>query len=98
MGGESKNKHASKKSGIKGDHDKTPVLGMRNRKNGIVKAQVVENTKAEILVPIIKKEVVANSIVMTDENRAYAKLNETYSHGQVCHSAKEYVNGHFHTN
>jgi len=98
LGGADKNKHANKKTGVSGAHTKTAVLGIRNRKDGIVKAQVVPNTKAETLVPIIKQEVIADSIVMTDENRAYVKLHEHFSHGTVNHSAKEYVNGQFHTN
>jgi transposase-like protein len=98
IGGADKNKHANKKSGISGAHDKTAVLGMKNRKKGTVKAQVVANTQAATLVPILKNEIQADSIVITDENRAYVRLNDHFSHGTVNHSAKEYVNGHFHTN
>ncbi len=100
MGGEDFNKHANKKTGKSGRNNdvKTPVFGMKDRKTGHVKAVVVPNTKAETLLPIIRKSVELGSIVITDEYPAYNKLGLDYSHGKVIHSAKQYVNGHFHTN
>jgi transposase-like protein len=100
MGGNDKNKHASKKTGKRGRNNETkvPVLGLKDRKTGTVKATVVPNTKAESLLPIIKSAIEANSIVITDEYASYNQLGETFSHGRVVHGAKQYVNGMFHTN
>ena len=98
IGGREKNKHANKRTGNYATSGKAPVLGMKDRKTGKVKAQSVSNTQGDTLIPIIKKSVEENSIVITDESTSYSKLGETFSHGRVCHSAKEYVNGVFHTN
>jgi transposase-like protein len=101
MGGTEKNKHQNKrteKTQGRSIETKTPVLGMKDRKTGHVKVMVVPNTRAETLLPIIKKSIEENSIVITDEYHSYHKLGDTFSHGRVCHSAKQYVDGIFHTN
>jgi transposase-like protein len=99
MGGNDKNKHANKKSNKRGKPTNKPiVLGIKDRKTGGVKAQVIPDTTSETMFPIIFRAVEKDSIIVTDEYRAYNKLSEYYSHGKVCHSAKEYVNGVFHTN
>lgn len=100
MGGEGRNKHKNRKvKNEKGNtiKDKTPVLGMIERE-GIVKAQVVENTKDSTLYPIIRANVEPLSNIMTDEFKVYDSLNRIYYHGSVNHSAKQYVNGMAHTN
>lgn len=55
-------------------------------------------TKRETLFPILIRSIEKDSIVITDENPTYHTLSDHFSHGKVCHSAKEYVNGMFHTN
>ena len=100
MGGDEKNKHSNKKvKGTQGRSLKTkqPVLGMIER-NGIIKAEVIENTKKETIQPIIEKNITLGSNVMTDEWKAYNKLNVKYNHKRVSHGAKEFVNGMAHTN
>jgi len=99
MGGEDKNKHANKKSGKRGmGSNKTAVLGMKDRKTGRVKAQVIEKRSSENIYPILISSIEKDSIVVTDEAPVYDKLNTYFSHGRVTHSAKQYVNGMFHTN
>jgi transposase-like protein len=100
VGGNEKNKHAKKKTGSTGRTNvtKTPVLGLKDRKTGTVKAHVVPNVTSEIVYPILIAGIEENSIVVTDEYRVYDRLSNHFSHGKVIHSAKEYVNGHFHTN
>jgi transposase-like protein len=100
MGGADKNKHVNKKIGKQGHNKdtKTPVVGMKDRKTGSVKALVVVDTKRETLFPILINAIEKDSIVITDENPTYHTLGDHFSHGRVCHSAKEYVNGMFHTN
>lgn len=100
MGGESKNKHASKKAKNEHGgtyHEKQPVLGMKER-NGNIIAKVVENRNKETLLPIIFETVEQDSIVMTDEYPGYKDLKHIYSHNTVNHGAKEYVNYMAHTN
>lgn len=101
IGGAEKNKHANKKT--KGTHGrstdtKAPVLGMKERLTGQVRAFVVKDTTSNSLMPLIKKSIKEGSIVVTDEYRTYDILGWKYIHGRVCHSAKEFVNGKFHTN
>lgn len=101
MGGAEKNKHVNKKTKStqgRSTDTKTPVLGMRDRVSGQVKAFAVPNTKSDSLMPLIKKSIKEGSIVITDEFRTYDILGWKYRHGRVNHSAKEYVNGMFHTN
>jgi len=101
VGGAEKNKHANKKTkntqGRSVD-TKAPILGMKERVTGQVKVFAVPNTKSESLMPLIKKSIKEGSIVITDEYRTYDILGWKYKHGRVNHSAKEYVNGKFHTN
>jgi len=100
IGGEEKNKHASKKTkGTQGRSTKTkkPVLGMKERDGNVI-ATVVDNTKQKTVTPIIKATVKEGATVCTDEWQAYNKLGGSYNHLRVNHSAKEYVNGMAHTN
>lgn len=100
VGGENKNKHANKKRDTAGrtNDKKTAVLGMKDRKTGMVRATVVANVTRETIYPILLENIQENSIVVTDEFSTYRLLHRHFSHGRVCHSAKEYVNGVFHTN
>jgi len=100
IGGESSNKHENKK--IKNEqgntlHDKASVIGLKQRGGNVI-AKVVEDRTKETLLPIIYKNVDANSILMTDENVAYATLSNKFEHYTVNHSAKEYVNMMAHIN
>jgi transposase-like protein len=100
VGGDNKNKHSNKKRDTAGrtNETKTAVLGMKDRKTGQVKAQVVPNVSREVIYPILLNSIEKDSIVVTDDFSTYNKLGEHFSHGRVKHGAKEYVNGMFHTN
>lgn len=100
MGGQSKNKHTSKK--VKNErggtmHTQQPVLGMKERDGNIV-AIVVPNRNKETILPVIRNVVEQDTVVMTDEYTAYKDLKHDYNHFRVNHSAKEYVNAMAHTN
>lgn len=58
----------------------------------IVRCKVVKDTKAESLQPIIKANVKAGSVLVSDEWHAYRGLNSIYNHQVVDHGAKQYVN------
>ncbi|MCG9910986.1 MAG: IS1595 family transposase [Flavobacteriales bacterium] len=100
IGGKEKNKHRSKKTeGSQGrsTKSKAAVLGMKQR-NGDVYAEVVTDTKAKTIVPIIHANIEKGSNVYTDEWGAYNNLNKVYIHDRVYHAANQYVNGQVSTN
>jgi transposase-like protein len=66
-------------------------------KPSVIKCRVIENTKGEVLQPIIKANVLAGSIVVSDEWWAYQGLNSTYNHQIVDHAHGQYVNATGHT-
>lgn len=82
----------------RGSENKTPVVGMVQRK-GSVKAVAVENIQRKTLLPIVGNVVEKGTTVFTDELSAYAPLRKMgYQHHRVFHSAKVYVMGRVHTN
>lgn len=100
VSGRNKNRHQNKKvphSQGRSHKDKTPVLGMIARGGNVI-AKVVPDTKQNTVEPIIKEYIKPGSNVYTDEWHAYNRLNKTYNHKRVNHSAKEFVNGMAHTN
>jgi len=60
-------------------------------KPAVVRVEVVDNVKAETLLPIIGCNVDAGSIVVTDEFPVYQTLNADYWHDVVYHRLKNYV-------
>lgn len=71
--------------------NKTVVIGMMER-GGNVMTKVVPNQRRATLLPVIKANVKAYSIVHTDEAGAYLTVNaEGYYHMSVNHSAGQYV-------
>ncbi len=71
--------------------DKTPVLGMLDE-NGNIKTIVIPNTRAEVLKPLVYKTIETNSIIVTDEWKAYKGLDKDYTHFVVDHGRSQYVN------
>lgn len=100
VGGKNKNRHESKKvddSQGRSVKDKTPVFGLISE--GKVSTQVVPNTKASTLKPIIKELVKQGSIIVTDEWVAYNGLSNSYQHEVLKHNEGLFVNSNkFHTN
>jgi len=100
FGGKNKNRHSNKKvkeSQGRSHKDKTPVFGLLQR-DGKLKVQVVADTKAKTLKPIIKDLVEKGAIIVTDEWGAYNGLSKDFTHEVVKHNSGEYVKGNFHTN
>lgn len=83
----------------KGPHadKKTIVMGIVER-DGKIRTGVVADTSDRILDQIVHDNVTPGTTVSTDEHRAYSRLSDTYKHGVVTHSAKEWVRGIHHTN
>lgn len=87
VGGLSKNMHSKKReAAIKGTGGsrKTPIAGLVER-GGHVKAKVVENVKAQTLLPNIVENVEAGATVCTDEWCSYNQLQKAgFDHQRVC--------------
>jgi len=78
---------------------KTAVVGMLER-GGNVKAKSVAKNELKFIdfLKMIRKNInVAESLLVTDEYKAYNKMNKVIPHYSVNHS-KEYVKGDIHTN
>jgi transposase-like protein len=92
VGGKNKNRHADKKvdfSQGRSVKDKTPVFGLLNE--GKVNLEVVSDTKAKTLRPIIEAMVQKGEIVVTDEWGGYNGLSPEYKHEVVKHNEENYV-------
>lgn len=99
VGGKNKNRHADKRvDGSQGRSakDKTPVLGMVERKGKVV-AKVVKNTSCEVLTPNIVK-FVKDALIYTDEWWGYNSIKKLFNHDYVNHRSSEYVRGDVYTN
>jgi len=101
IGGDAKNKHEGKKERNENGRaisTKSPVFGMIERGGNVIAKQITD-TKSNTLLPIIRKNIIHFSTILTDDNSAYNQLRAVgYLHFSVNHSAKEYVNGMIHTN
>ena len=90
-----------KKEGVpirRGYAHKHAVMTLVQR-GGEARSFHVEGTKAKDLLPIIKKNVLPGTHVMTDEAGQYSHLNKHFvAHDFVNHGQKEYVRGDTHTN
>lgn len=82
----------------RGSENKTPVVGMAQRK-GSVKAIAVSDVKATTVLPLVGNVVEKGTTVYTDELLTYNRLPRMgYHHRRIFHSAKVYVVGRVHTN
>lgn len=93
-----KNRKRGGKKGTQGRSTKikTPVMGLLS--DGGIYMQVVPNTQAETLKPIIYNLVEEGSIIVSDEWHAYKGLSKYYIHKVVNHKRNEYVKDGFHVN
>jgi transposase len=72
--------------------NKAVVFGMVSRESGEVITKVVEDAKGATLVPLVKKYVLLNAVVHTDEHTGYNQLKwEGYRHQTVRHVGGEYA-------
>ena len=99
IGGRAKNKHLSKKIGDDkgGSGDKSPVIGMVERKGTLV-AKQIPNVKGETLTKQMVSSIKIATTVYSDEYHGYKKIKAIYDHKYVKHSAGQYVNDRVHTN
>ncbi len=98
IGGKEKNKHARKRKKVGGGPaGKQPVLGMRCRRTGHVKAAPIKRPTRKVLQGAIAQSTKPGATVYTDQYPAYKNMKDR-EHVSVSHSAGEYVRGQAHTN
>lgn len=74
-------------------HHKMKVLALVDRDTGKARTMVIENVKAETLMPIVLANVAREARVMTDEHSGYRDMGKFFaSHGTTAHGRGQYVN------
>ncbi|MDE8650972.1 IS1595 family transposase [Novosphingobium album (ex Liu et al. 2023)] len=74
-------------------HHKMKVLALVDRDSGKARTMVIENVKAETLMPIVLDNVAREARVMTDEHSGYRDAGKFFAgHGTTSHGKGEYVN------
>ncbi|HVP87613.1 MAG TPA: IS1595 family transposase [Casimicrobiaceae bacterium] len=107
IGGEWKNRHASKRHRDDGrggrggggvGSDKTPIIGAIQRKGNVV-AKVIAKLDSPTIYRFVNEAVSRRvSLLCTDQYRAYDFLDFDYRRGSVNHARGQYVVGAIHTN
>ena len=98
IGGKEKNRHYSKRKDVgRGPNGKQPVIGIRQRSGGQIKAKPVNDTDRITLQSTIVENVKRGSSIYSDGHPGYIGL-PGYYHEAVLHSVGEYVRGKAHTN
>jgi transposase-like protein len=79
-------------------NDKAIAFGAIQR-NGNARIQTIPDTKGNTLKSVVRENVSPDSILMTDNYKGYAGLDQEYKeHNIISHSTHQYVNGIIHTN
>ena len=93
VGGSDMNKHRNKRGLVA----KSVVAGAVQRGGNVV-ARVIAHNSSKILNAFVRQAVSEKvSLIASDENKAYDRLDTLFNHQTVNHSAGEYVNGAVHT-
>lgn len=74
-------------------HHKMKVLALVDRDTGKARTMVIENVRADTLMPIVLANVAREARVMTDEHSGYRDMGKFFAdHGTTSHGRGEYVN------
>lgn len=74
-------------------HHKLKVLALVDRDSGKARTMVIDNVKAETLMPLVIANVAREARVMTDEHSGYRDAGKWFAaHGTTSHGKGEYVN------
>src|SRR5919205_2978991 len=84
----------------RGYQHKMKVLTLIDREKRKAQSVVIDDLKAETVMPILRENIAKETLVMTDDAGQYENVCEDFeAHGAVRHSQGEYVVGEdFHTN
>ncbi len=98
VGGKRKNMHAARRArlGVHGRHDKTTVVGAKDRATNQVRAEVVARADKATLHGFVNKHVSRSARLYTDDAKGYVGVRRR--HATVRHSVGEYVKDQAHTN
>ncbi len=73
-------------------HHKMKVLALIDRDSGKARTMVIDDVKAETLMPLVIANVAREARVMTDEHSGYRDMKRFFaSHGTTAHSRGQYV-------
>jgi len=93
VGGKDKNRHASKRVGVRGGSAKEAVVSLVER-GGRVRSHHVPEVSAKTLRPILMDQIDAATHIMTDESKVYPAATKGFAgHSAVNHGIGEYVRG-----
>lgn len=81
----------------RGAAGKTAVMGIANRRGGVI-AKAVESANMANAMSLLIRNVDQSAIVHTDELNIYNTVGKIWRHRRVNHGAGEYVRGRVHTN
>ena len=101
IGGKIGNMHKRKRPRMSsaGPQDKIPIVGIRDRRTGHMKAQVTYPVSAMTLHKFVQESVSEGAMLYTDQHRGYINLvKKGYEHKVVHHGKGQYVDGDAHTN
>jgi transposase-like protein len=74
-------------------HHKMKVLALVDRDSGKARTMVIDDVKAETLMPLVMQNVAREARIMTDEHSGYRDMKRFFaSHGTTSHGRGEYVN------
>lgn len=74
-------------------HHKMKVLALVDRDSGKARTMVIDDVKAETLIPIVIANVSREARIMTDEHSGYRDAGKFFAgHGTTSHGKGEYVN------
>ena len=74
-------------------HHKMKVLALVDRDSGKARTMVINDVKAETLMPLVLENVAREARIMTDEHSGYRDMKKFFaSHGTTSHGKSEYVN------
>jgi transposase-like protein len=100
IGGKSRNMHKDRKMRAqkhgRNTGGKAVVMGMLER-GKTVRAKVIADRKTPTMQPIVRDNIEAGSMLMSDEWADNWRMDDEYIHGMVNH-LETYVNGNIHTN
>ena len=101
FGGLEANKHASHRDRIRSRGivpGKAPVVGIKDRETGEVRARAITDTAGDTLRGFVREHTAPGSQVYSDGHAAYTRLAGEYRHNAVQHSVGTYVVEQAHTN
>lgn len=74
-------------------HHKMKVLALVDRESGKARTMVIDDVKAETLMPLVIANVEREARIMTDEHSGYRDVGKFFAaHGTTSHGKGEYVN------